>query len=176
MSDIPTTDSLPQVPDELTLAPPIVKPQPTPAQKRLEVRIWCALTFALCITMLGIGFWLSPKSAGTGSHEELGLPPCGFLATTGYPCPTCGCTTAVSNFSHGYLLRSFLTQPFGFAVALLAAVLVPLTLWGAVTGTWKGPSMFWLGWHWQYWVYGGLALLALGWIYKSIIIKQHITF
>ena len=124
------------------------KPEPTPAQKRLEVRIWCAFVFAMCITMLGIGLWLSPNNnpvaggpaAGTGSHEELGLPPCGFLATTGYPCPTCGCTTAVSNFSHGHILRSFLTQPFGFAVALLAAALLsPSHCGDASVASGKGP-------------------------------------
>jgi len=69
-----------------------------------------------------------------------------------------------------------LTQPFGFAVGLVAAILLPLTLWGAVTGVWKGPSMFWLGWHWRSWVFGGLAILLLGWAYKAWIMRHGITF
>jgi Protein of unknown function (DUF2752) len=177
MSDIPSPDPAIQAPPpELPLAPPVMAIPRTPAQRRLEVRIWSAFVFVLCAGMLGIGLWLTPKPAGTGSHEELGLPPCSFLATTGYPCPTCGCTTAVANFSHGHVLRSFLTQPFGFAVALVAFVLLPLTLWGFVSGSWKGPSMFWLSWHWRTWVFAGLAILLLGWVYKIIIVRNNITF
>jgi hypothetical protein len=186
MSDIPSPNSpTPDaLPPELELAPPVVNIPRSPAQKRLEVRIWCTFVFVMCATMLGIGLYLTPNNnqvaggptAGTGTHQQLGMPPCGFLQTFGYPCPTCGCTTAVSNFAHGHVLRSFLTQPFGFAVALVAFALLPLTFWGFVSGSWKGPSMFWLSWYWRTWVFGGLGILLLGWLYKIIIIRQQITF
>lgn len=174
MSDIPSTD--PSAPPEVALAPEVVEKPPSPFRQRLEVRLWCAFVLLMAGAILGIGLWLTPDPRGTGSHQQLGLPSCTFLDRTGIPCPTCGCTTAVSNFSHGHVLRSLLTQPFGFAVALLSLTLIPLTGWGVATGKWKGPSMFWLAWHWQWWVYGGLAILALGWFYKTIIIKQQITF
>jgi hypothetical protein len=39
-----------------------------------------------------------------------------------------------------------------------------------------GPSMFWINWHWQYWVFGGIGTLLLGWVYKIIIIRMGIAF
>ena len=183
MSDMPVTQPPPVINDVgvLPLAPPPVElsPEAKARQLRFTVRMWCAFVFIACMAMLSVGFKLDPtvngKYAGTGTHEQLGLPACGLLEHTGYPCPTCGCTTAVSLFSHGHLIHSFLTQPFGFAVALLAALLVPLTAVGITTGKWLGPSMFWINWHWQYWVWGGIGTLLLGWIYKIIIIRMNIA-
>jgi hypothetical protein len=138
----------------------------------LQVRIWCAFTLALCAGMLGVGLFLNPEPQGHGTHQQLGLQPCGWYQVWGFPCLTCGCTTAVSHFSHGHWVASFLTQPFGFVVALVALILVPLTGWGLATGKWKGPSMFWLNWYWTYWVFGSVALLVVSWIYKIIIARQ----
>ncbi len=138
--------------------------------------MWCIFIFVVAAAMFSVGLYLTPSPSGMGSHQQLGLPPCGWLTTLGFPCPTCGCTTAVSNFAHGHILRSFLTQPFGFAVGLLAALLLPLTFMGMITGRWIGPSMFWLGWHWKTWVILTLVILVGGWIYKIIIYQHHITF
>ena len=176
MSDI----SASQTPDPqvLQLAPPVLTAAEVPAKKaeRFAVRMWCSFTLATSAAMLGVGLLLTPSPDGAGTHQQLGLPPCGFYHATGIPCPTCGCTTAVSYFAHGHLLLSLLTQPFGFAVALLAAVLLPLAIVGIVTGTWKGPSMYWLSWHWRTWVFGGMGVLILGWIYKIMIVRAHLTF
>jgi hypothetical protein len=180
MSDITTPNSSPTppaaVPPVLELAAPYMKTVPTAAQKRLEVRIWCGFIFVSCAAMLAVGLWLTPDKSGAGTHQELGLPPCGLLQTTGIPCPTCGCTTAVSYLAHGHVVASFLTQPFGFVVGLLAVILVPLTLVGVITGLWRGPSMWVLGWHWRYWTYGSLALLLGAWVYKIIIVQMHVGF
>jgi len=184
MSDISPTQPAATVNDAgvLPLATPPVplSPEQQARQLRLAVRIWCSFILVACAALLAVGFKLDPvhpgKYPGTGAHEQLGLPACGMLELSGYPCPTCGCTTAVSFFAHGHLIQSFLTQPFGFAVALLAALLVPLTLIGVTTGKWVGPSMFWINWHWQYWVFGGIGTLLLGWVYKIIIIRMGIAF
>jgi len=176
MSDIQPTES-PLPSDALGYAPTEdISPEKIAARARMTVRLICSIIFFVSAAMLAVGFKLTPSTNGTGTHQELGLPPCGMLEFTGYPCPTCGCTTAVSHFAHGNLISSFVTQPFGFGVALLASLLVPFTFMGVATGTWYGPTMFWLSWHWQKWVYGTLGVLALAWIYKIIIIKMHITF
>ena len=153
MSDIVTPNSPAEAPlPELTYAPPVVTPEKSAAHQRLEVRLWCAFVFAMCAGMLGVALYLRPDpfGTGTGTHQQLGLAPCNWQQTLGIPCPTCGCTTAVAYFAHAHPLKSFLTQPFGFAVALLATLLLPLTFWGLLTGQWKGPSMFTLGWYWQW--------------------------
>ncbi len=70
------------------------------------------------------------------------------------------------------MLTSLATQPFGFAVGVLALLLVPLTAMGMVTGRWIGPSMFYLSWYWRVWVYGGLGLMAVAWGYKIVMVKS----
>lgn len=140
---------------------------------RLEVRLWSLFTCILCFSMLGIGLYLTPSPDGFGKHAGLfGGPPCGFYTVTGYPCPTCGCTTAVSHFAHGHFLTSLITQPFGFAVALVAMIAGTLALAGLVTGRWRGPSMFWISWYWRLWVFGGIALLVFGWVYKIFRVRM----
>ncbi len=161
------------------LAPPIQEAPPAPpyqvpAASALSVRVWSLFTIGVAGSMLGIGIWLRPSPLGHSTHMELGLPPCGFMEKFGYPCPTCGCTTAVSYFSHGQLLSSFLTQPFGFAVGALAVVAIILCMIGVVTGRWVGPDSFTLGWHWRKWVFGGLAVFVGGWVYKIIVIRMQL--
>ncbi|MEI8196089.1 MAG: DUF2752 domain-containing protein, partial [Phycisphaerae bacterium] len=84
---------------------------------RVAVRLWSLLIFGIGGSMLGLGAWMTPSSHGLGTHaENLHLPPCGFYFTTGVPCPTCGCTTAVCWFAHGHVLQSLYVQPFGALV------------------------------------------------------------
>ena len=142
----------------------------------MTVRVWSAFTFLGSTAMLGIGAWLRPDLHGTGTHQQLGLPPCGMLEMTGVPCPMCGCTTAVTYFVYGQLLASFLTQPFGFLVALVAILLVPLTFVGMIKGTWKGPSMFTLEWYWRELVFGGMGFFAAAWVYKIILVRAGVAF
>jgi len=80
------------------------------------------------LVLLCVSASLAPSPAGHGTHEQLGLPACGFYVSTGLPCPTCGMTTAVSYAAHGELFRSFLTQPMGAVLGLGASVMV----WGCV--------------------------------------------
>lgn len=135
-----------------------------------EVRMWCGFVLLICAGMLGAGLYATPSPTGTGTHTQLGMLRCDFLAWTGIPCPTCGCTTAVAHFAHGHVFTSFTTQPFGFALALVAFLLLPLTLVGVITGKWYGPSTFKLAWHWRWWMYGGTAIFFVAWLYKIALI------
>jgi len=162
------------------VTPPVIAEAPAPAlavektegQKRLEVRIWCAFVLTICAAIFSLAGYLTPKE---GLHQKFGMPECGMLKTTGVPCPTCGCTTAVTYFAHGHPLLSLYTQPFGFTFALVAFLLLPLTGWGLVTGRWKGPSMFWLSWHWPYWVYSLVGVLAVGWVWRVMLVEKGWT-
>jgi hypothetical protein len=68
------------------------------------------ITFLMVAT---IGMIITPSLDGVGTHEKLGLPPCGFLVITGYPCPSCGLTTAFTLILHGRIIDAFIVQPFG---------------------------------------------------------------
>ncbi len=78
------------------------------------------LSFAL-LTPIGIAIRLSPDPAGAGTHRQLGLQACSMLQLTGYPCPTCGMTTAFSHVVRGNVAEALHAQPMG---VLLAAGLV----------------------------------------------------
>ena len=155
----------------LTLAPTESTTAPT-IPPAFVVRIWSLFTATICFGMLGLGLYLTPSADGFGKSRGLfGMPPCGFYTLTGYPCPTCGCTTAVSHFAHGHVVTSFLTQPFGFTVALVALIAGALSLVGLITGKWFGPAMFTLQWYWRVWVFGGIGMLVFGWVYKCMMIR-----
>jgi hypothetical protein len=73
--------------------------------------------------VLVYAFRLNPDPRGYGTHEQLGLPPCGFLRDHGVPCISCGMTTAFAAMAHaqpGLALRS---NPYGILLflAMLAA-------------------------------------------------------
>jgi hypothetical protein len=129
-------------------------------------RILAGLAAFVLLTGLVIGACLSPTPQGHGTHEQLGMPPCGFLSATGRPCPTCGMTTAVSLAAHARPLESFRTQPFGALVALGASV----GFWGclhvAVFGSNLGRVAEPLLRPRIIWITGGLV--GLSWVYKLI--------
>ncbi len=83
-----------------------------------------AVLFALgSWTVLGIALWLRPDPRGFGTHESLGLPPCGFLVANGYPCMTCGMTTSFSNMAHLQPVAAFNANPMGIVLYLLTAAI-----------------------------------------------------
>ena len=61
---------------------------------------------------------LTPSGAGHGTHTQLGLPPCGFLVYTGYPCPGCGLTTSFSHMIRLEVFGAIHANPFGILLVL----------------------------------------------------------
>ena len=75
---------------------------------------------------------LTPSSAGHGTHTQLGLPPCGFLVYTGYPCPGCGLTTSFAHMIRLEVLGAFHANPFGILLFLCSAAIIPVAILGIV--------------------------------------------
>jgi hypothetical protein len=104
---------------------------------------------------------VQPDVRGHGTHEQLGLDPCGWPLAYGIPCPTCGCTTAACLLVHGRIVTAFVTQPFG---AAFAAVGLLLGVHGVLCLL-RGRSFvdllvrlpFWR------WLLGAIVLLLLAW-------------
>jgi len=88
------------------------------------IRLCALLIAAFCITILAVAARINPDPAGHGTREQLGIPLCGFYERTGYPCPTCGMTTAFAHLVRGRVIRAFSTQPAG-ALAALACMIIP---------------------------------------------------
>ena len=110
---------------------------------------------------------LQPDSAGFGSHQQLGLPPCSLLVVVGYPCPTCGMTTAFTHAVRGQLVSAFHAQPAGLALAIGTVAAASLALSTLLTGrvwavNWYRVSPTWV-------VFGVVLLVIGGWVYKLVI-------
>jgi len=138
----------------------------TPARATTGERIAAGILAAACLSVLIVAATLSADPAGAGTHTQLGLAPCGWVAKYGRPCVTCGMTTAFAHAAHASFLASFLTQPAGFLLSIASAS----TFWGgafvALTGSRLGHMFARLltprG------VLVPLALILVAWVYKLL--------
>jgi hypothetical protein len=156
MSELVTAPSSPQV----TLVSP-------PRRAPRSERVLLGILSAAAILVLAIASSLAPDPRGFGTHEKLGLPPCGLLRMTGIPCPSCGMTTSFAHAVRLELVESARAQPLGlllaFATAALAIAGPVLTALGtpAFSRIPDGVSRR-----------AGFALLAaivLAWAYKIVV-------
>lgn len=94
-----------------------------------------------CAGLLLVAAWIDPDRRGYGTHEALGMPPCGFLVRTRLPCPTCGMTTAYTLLMHGRIDTAFLAQPAGALLCLGTAACALIFGRAAIIG--RLPSINW---------------------------------
>ncbi len=146
-----------QAADQAVVLAPVVD-----ARAAVGRRFRGALIMGPCLTVIVLAAWLAPKSAGYGTHRELGLPPCGFLAQTGYPCPSCGMTTSFAAMAHGHLVDAFLAQPCGMLLFLAVVVMATVGFGELTTGRdlirYLHPGLWW--------VVGAVSAMLLGWGFK----------
>lgn len=153
-------------PLDIPLARPAAWPLFGPALRiGLTGRLLWAVVGSVCLVVLTLATWLPPDPRGFGTHEALsGAWPCGFILTTGLPCPTCGMTTAFSLLMHGRPLAAVVAQPAGAFLCLATACTLVLSI--HVTATGRVPNVNWnrIG---PVRLSLGLALLLLGgWGFK----------
>ena len=132
-------------------------------------RVVALAVWAGCSVLLGIAAWLQPAAAGMGTHTQLKLPQCGWVAMADMPCPTCGMTTAFAYAAEGRLVASFRAQPMGFLLAIATAMTWLLTLYIASTGSRVASSLGRLWGMRTAWLLGALVLSA--WVYKVLSYK-----
>ena len=126
----------------------------------------CASLAALAgLLLLGA---LTPDPDGHGTHEQLGLPACGWMAQYGIPCPGCGVTTALVLFARGRPLAALLEQPFGFALALGALAAAALAVLWQCTGRDLGRTFRRA--RKAPWILGGAFLMGLAWLFELAVL------
>ena len=103
-----------------------------PVSTRITRLAWLAAGGAAAAVLL-IARALAPDPAGVGTHEQLGLPPCGFHQLTGLPCPTCGLTTSFAHMARGQVTAALHAHWLGPPLFVLTAVIVVLCTCCAVT-------------------------------------------
>lgn len=106
-------------------------------------RFWTILEIVgtlVAVTVLGIAVWLDPDNRGFGTHEQLGLPPCGYLETTGELCVSCGMTTSFAHMAEADPVPAWQANPVGVALFLLTLATPFWLIHALVTG--KDPLRF----------------------------------
>jgi len=91
-----------------------------------SIRCSFLIAAACLVGLMVVARKLEPDPRGFGTHTQLGLRPCAFLAVTGRLCPTCGMTTSFAWLIRGRINRSWQANPAGCVYALLT---VPLIAW-----------------------------------------------
>jgi Protein of unknown function (DUF2752) len=87
-------------------------------------RTVAAGVLVIAAAIVGLLWPLHPDPRGIGTHEQLGMEPCGWAqGPDGIPCPTCGVTTAACQLVHLHPIDAVVTQPFGAALALAGLAL-----------------------------------------------------
>ena len=106
-----------------------------------NARRMIALTILLvCAIVLGVAAWLEPSPTGMGTHQQLRMPPCGWIVMADMPCPTCGMTTAFAHAANGNLWQAFLAQPLGCILAVSMAMIALVSIHVVITGSKLGGA------------------------------------
>ena len=103
-------------------------------QGPVRVRLMAGAVLAVSCFFLGLAAWMEPDPRGLGTHQQLGLPPCSSMMLLGYPCPTCGMTTAFSHAVRGRMVAAFGAQPAGLLLALVTVIAAGVSLSVVVSG------------------------------------------
>ena len=123
---------------------PFVYPSVTPvtgsqsAELSRRSRFFAAIVGVGLLAALLLASQLRPDPRGWGTHEQLGLPPCSFLAVIGKRCPACGMTTAWAHATHARLADALRANAAGTLLAAVALVVAPGALIVAARG--KRPA------------------------------------
>jgi len=110
-------------------------------------RLLVAMVTVAIVVVMALASRLTPDPRGFGTHQQLGLPPCGFLTATGITCPHCGLTTSFCWFVRGEWDQSWHVNPAGSLLAVGCVGLWPFLLVMCLRGNWAGiraPGMTFL--------------------------------
>lgn len=125
---------------------------------------WVALAVVIALVVpLAIARGLQPATAGLGTHQQLGLPPCSARILFGIRCPACGMTTSWAHFTRGDWVASGRANAGGLSLALFSVVLVGLGCRSAWSGIPPAPRT-------QRWLMQSLlaaaVVTAIDWAYR----------
>lgn len=155
------TDALEEKP-----APPTTWSPPRTASRAAGVRLWAGVVLLGCAGLWGLAAYLQPDPRGYGTHSQLGTGPCGMLIMTGYPCPTCGMTTAFAHTVRGQWLRALWVQPGGFILALATGATGLVAAWMVIAGRWPRANVWFIT---PYRAFLALLILLMGsWAFKVV--------
>lgn len=90
-------------------------------------------TFLAWLGITIIAAFLNPSPHAHGTHQQLGLPPCGSVFLFHRPCPGCGLTTSFTATVHGQFLGAFRAHWLGPIIYLAFTAWAFMGLYGFLT-------------------------------------------
>jgi hypothetical protein len=141
-----------------------------PRARRLGfwARSFACLGALAIFVVLGTAWRLDPDPRGYGTHEQLGLPPCTFRATTGRPCPSCGLTTAFAESARGRFASATRANPAGALLFLASLIGGPWLLHAGCTGKTLGSRT--LEFPVISTLVAAVALLVVAWFLRGFVL------
>lgn len=133
----------------------------------LSTRLTAGAVAVACLALLLTAAMLEPDAAGYGTHTQLGIDGCRWLADRNFNCPTCGMTTAFALSADGNIPAAFMVQPAG----ALGAMLVAMTFWvaGYISATGQNVARGLAPlWNWRT-LAAAVAIVMLAWAYRIAI-------
>jgi hypothetical protein len=130
------------------------------------VRVKALMVLAGCMALLAMALLLKPDPSGVGTHTRMGWPPCTMLTITGYPCPTCGMTTAFAYAVRGQWLAAFHAQPAGFLLAMGTMIVAVFSFGAVISG--RAWAINWYRISPGRTVVAVVAVVLLSWAYKIV--------
>ena len=136
-----------------------------------HLRWWGFLIGLACVGILLAAWHLEPRHLPFGPESQLSLPGCGFRDRTGYPCPTCGMTTAWAKTVRGELYQGLQANIAG---GILAIATVIAGIFGLATAA--AGKRFYVRLAKPVidllsptgWLYGLLGLFIFAWGWKAL--------
>jgi len=113
-----------------------IEPRACAPRWRWSQRVIAVAAGSVLVALLVTAAWLRPSSAGLGTHQQLGLPPCTVLDWFGIRCPSCGMTTSWAHMVRGHLLAALRANAGGALLAVAAAGVGPWLVGSGVCGRW----------------------------------------
>ncbi|MBN1342454.1 MAG: DUF2752 domain-containing protein [Phycisphaerae bacterium] len=131
-------------------------------------RLTAVAVLAGSLGILGFAWHVNPDPKGVGTHRQLGLGPCGFLLTTGLPCPTCGMTTSFAYAVRGRLISAFWSQPAGTLLALATTALACVAVVVLIAG--RRVELNWYRINPMHVLVIGLTVFLGSWVFKIVMV------
>jgi len=116
------------------VSPPILFEPDQPSEWMF--RIPMIIVGIVIITLLVTARVLAPDPGGLGTHQQLGLPECGFRRIFRFGCPSCGMTTSWAHLTRGRIPSSLSANPGGTLLGIGAMIIGPWLLISGILGRW----------------------------------------
>ena len=136
-------------------------------ENQVRRRMVSGTILVLGALLLSLATGLEPSQAGHGTHMQLGLSSCSFLAWTGWPCPMCGGTTAFAWMVRGRVVQALHANPL--AVVLFVLLCGAMVFSGLEFSSRRSQWQVFIGFYRRHeLLFAGCVLLLVGcsWAWK----------